>query len=84
MNSISFKNVTKQIICLHIIYIQYMYKQDSALNNLLGLIYRKSDQPTFYLSIYLSIYLSHSYLSIYLSIYLSDNNTENEILASSV
>ena len=38
MSSALFKNCYLQGICLQIIYLIYMYKQDLALNNLQGLI----------------------------------------------
>ena len=41
----SFKNGHRQTIHLQIIYLIYMYKQDLALDNLLGLICHKT-QPT--------------------------------------
>ena len=43
MNPGSFKNVINKM-CLQIIYLVYMYKQNLALNNLQGLIYHKT-QP---------------------------------------
>ena len=44
MNSSSLKNLTDKIF-VYKLYISFMYKQDSALNNLQGLIHHKN-QPT--------------------------------------
>ena len=58
--------ISKQKIYSHIIFDIYIYKQDLALNNQLGLIYHKPNQSTVYMYIYIYIYIHTSICIMYI------------------